>query len=319
MALLCDVPESVMRDNIINFLSLDDVVTLLQTSRLFVGPARSSRLWDVGLAELSASNTFNLFVAESRLDKPEGGPAGSVLAISAHLLSDPRLDAAAFSALPDAISRFQHLAVFCRATVGHLRDLHDTRSSANWTFLNDYTDSEVAVTARDLHVNKLGDMEANGRGLAFSRYNVMANLIKLNLAQSEMCSTQGPCYWYRQLGDDDCDPFTGSSYRDSLGGYFVGAFIDDGDGNADPALLDVEVGSNEHLEYLTQRPLAGSRCAPQALRSDPDGLFGDKLLRIFSLLEEARFALPHIIEELEAQEEEFGLEDEEDSMFDSET
>lgn len=57
----------------------------------------------------------------------------------------------------------------------------------------------------------------------------MANLIKLTLAQSELSNSDGPSYWYDRLGELDCDPFTGSSYRDSLTAFFVDVFVDDGD------------------------------------------------------------------------------------------
>jgi hypothetical protein len=280
-----DIPDCVLRARIIPFLPLDTLVSLLLTARYLAVPVHAARQWEAGLAELSLSNTFDVFVRETLADNEEAD-------ISEFLLSDPRLGAAAFAALP-AIARFQALASFCRASVGHFHDLHNVWGEANWTFQSSFND--LAATPWDLHLNKLVALEKKGKPFAFSRYNVMANLIKLTLVQQELCSSSGPAYWYDRLGEPDCDPFTGSSYRDSLSAFFCDAFVDDGEGGgeADPALAGVEPGSNAHLELLTARANSVPLTA---------ALFGPTLLRSFLVLEEARQALPSILLRLETQE-----------------
>lgn len=286
MPTLDDVPEDVIREHVLPLLPLEDIISLLKTSTLYRAPIRSSKVWEVAFEQLTRSNAYNLYVEEA-LANDEGA------AISEHLLSDPRLGKN-FPAL-DAITRFQMLAFFCRASVGHFRALHDIKRGANWTF--SYSDVDLPITARERHIKRLCELEKAGQGRTFSRYNVMANLIKLNLAQDELCSSHAPSYWYDRLGDPLCDPFGGSSYRDTLCTYFVDSFVDDGmgDGDSDPALAGVEVGSNTHLVHLTKR----SSRMPLSV-----GLFGDKLLRNFLLLEAARASLPQIIKELEEQEDE---------------
>ena len=136
-------------------------------------------------------------------------------------------------------------------------------------------------------------MEGGEHG--FSRYGVLANLIKLNLAQGELCNPRGADRWYFQLGDANATdlPTFVSSYRDTLCITFVDVFVDDGEGNgvADPDLVGIEPGSNAHLERL-----AMPFCPPLG------NLFSDKMWRNFTLLENPYVQLPEIIEELEAQE-----------------
>ena len=283
--LLSDIPDCAFRVHVLSCLSLGDLVSLLLTERRFAGPVRAAPQWDAATAQLSRSNTFDVHVRE-RLEGD--GDAG----VSEHLLSDPRLDAAAYAALP-AIARFQALAGFCRATVGHLRALHNVWGEADWSFEDDY--EEHAATPRSLHINKLVALERRGKPHAFSRYNVMANLIKLTLAQNELCSSYGPSYWYDRLGEPDCSPFEGSSYRDSLTTFFVDVFVGDGDWmSADPALAGVEPGSNAHLKRLTARTNSVPLTA---------ALFGPKLLRNFLVLKKARLELPSILQRLKEAEE----------------
>jgi hypothetical protein len=285
MPSLSGLPDDVLQVHLIPFLPIESMVSLLLTARCFSLPVRACKQWEVAVAQLSQSNTFNLLVAEML----EGDPDAD---LSAFLLSDPRLDAA-FSTLP-AFTRFRRLATFCRATVRHLLALHRLRRDSEWSFQQTFSDADAS--ARTVHIKKLVALEVAGRKRPFCRFNVMANLIKLNLAQRELCSSYGPSYWYDQLGEPFCGSFEGSSYRDSLNNFFLDAFVGDGygEGQADPALTGVEVGSNAHLTHLTLR--AGNTHLSQSL-------FGDKLFRNFTLLEAARAQLPGILQDLKVQEE----------------
>ena len=158
--LLSDIPDCAFRVHVLSCLSLGDLVSLLLTERRFACPVRAAPQWDAATAELSRSNTFDVLVRE----RLEGNGDAD---ISEHLLSDPRLDAAAYAALP-AMARFKALAGFCRATVGHLRTLHNVWGEADWTFEASY--EEHAATPRSLHINKLVALERRGKPHAFSRY-----------------------------------------------------------------------------------------------------------------------------------------------------
>ena len=309
---------------LVTYVDINTLLCLGRTARSFVLPVQEAPQWELAFTLLSKSNTFNLFVREQMEEQGEKNE----LDVSAFLLSDPRLSDD-FDALP-SYKRFQALAPFCRASVEHFRDLHDIWGRSGISSLQF---GATPGTPREVQINRLQDLEVRAGAKTFSRYGVMANLTQLVIAQSELDNESGPCYWYDQLGEADCQPWSGSSYGNCLTATFIDPFVDDdkGYGQADPALAGVEVGSNAHLQYLAScRPIyaiyiyiymaessagwgaaagAGGATGPAAALL-PVSLFGETL-RHFEVLHAALTYLPGIIEMLEDQEEDDGEDEEE--------
>ena len=138
------IPTDVISYEILPNLDCATLAALGATGRENAELVRAAPQWATALALLDCSNTFN------RRSDEEG--AGGRL--SAHILSDPRLDAAAYAARTP-FERFASLAAFCRNTCALFDAALDISGEPTWSFL-DLNEDESPHYLNDLELASVG-------------------------------------------------------------------------------------------------------------------------------------------------------------------